>query len=91
MVIFIGNEQISNKSNECSYNHKPLKHYSRVSNRRGGRNKRRGWQKSPKLINGEVGIKGEAGKSTAIRNFIEIKSSDDFVKISTTKKTNKNK
>ena len=36
-------------------------------------NKRGGWQKSPKLINGEVGINGEAGKNTAIRNFIEIK------------------
>ena len=60
---------------------KPL--YSRVSNRKGGRNKRGGWQKSPKLINGEVGINGEAGKNTAVRNFIEIKSSDDLVKIST--------
>ena len=47
-------------------------HYSRVSNRRGGQNKRGGWQKSPKLIN------GEAGKSTASRNFSEIKSSNDL-------------
>ena len=37
----------------------------------------------PKLINVEVGINGEAGKNTAIRNFIEIKSSNDLVKIST--------
>ena len=42
-----------------------------------------GWQKSPKLINKEVGINREAGKNTAIRNFIEIKSSNDLVKIST--------
>ena len=27
-------------------------------------------------------IKGEAGKNTAIRNFIEVKSSNDLVKIS---------
>ena len=52
------------------------------SNKWGGCNKRRGWQKSPKLMNGEVGINGEAGKSTAIRNFIETKSSNDLVKIS---------
>ena len=36
----------------------------------------------PKLINVEVGINGEAGKNTAIRNFIEIKSSNDLVKVS---------
>ena len=48
-------------------------------------NKRVGWQNTLKLINGEVGINGEAGKSTAIRNFIEIKSSNDLVKISTKK------
>ena len=47
--------------------------YSRVLSIRGGRIKRAGWKKSPKLINGEVGINGEAGKNTAIRNFIEIK------------------
>ena len=29
--------------------------YSRVSSRRGGRNKRGGWQISAKIINGEVG------------------------------------
>ena len=34
------------------------------------------------LINGEVGINGEAGKNTAIKNFTEIKSSKDLVKIS---------
>ena len=34
-------------------------------------------------MNEEVGINGEAGKKTAIRNFIEIKSSNDLVKIST--------
>ena len=49
----------------------------------GQNNKRGGRQKSPKLINGEVGINGHAGKNTAIRNFIEIKSSNDLVKIST--------
>ena len=43
------------------------------NNKPGGCNKRGGWQKPPKLINGEVGINGEAGKNTAIRNFIEIK------------------
>ena len=53
------------------------------NNKRGGCNKWEGWQKSLKLINGEVGINGEAGKNTAVRNFIEIKSSDDLVKIST--------
>ena len=45
------------------------------NNKQGGCNKQEGWQKSPKLINGDVGINGEAGKNTAIRNFIEIKSS----------------
>ena len=34
-------------------------------------------------MNEEVGINGEADKKTAIRNFIEIKSSNDLVKIST--------
>ena len=34
-------------------------------------------------IEGEGRINGEAGKNTAIRNFIEIKSSNDLVKIST--------
>ena len=33
-------------------------------------------------MNMEVGINGEAGKNTAITNFIEIKSSNDLVKIS---------
>ena len=46
-------------------------------NKQGGCNKLGGWQKSPKLINRTVGINkgrgGEAGKSTAIRNIIEIK------------------
>ena len=51
------------------------------NNKGGGCNKRGGWQKSPKLINGEVGINEEAGKNTAIRNLIEIKSSNDLVKI----------
>ena len=51
-------------------------------------NKRGGWQKSPKLINGEVGIYGEAGKNTAIKTFIEIKSSNDLVKISTKRTRN---
>ena len=52
-------------------------------NKLGGCNKRGGWQKSPNLINREVGIYGEAGKNIAIRNFIELKSSNDLVKIST--------
>ena len=34
-------------------------------------------------IEGEGRINGEAGKNTTIRNFIEIKSSNDLVKIST--------
>ena len=55
------------------------------NNKRGGCNKRRGWQKSPKLINGEGATNGEAGKNTAIRNFIGIKSSSELVKISTKK------
>ena len=73
-----------------------LRFYSRISNRRGGRKKRGGWQilakiinggwqKSPKLMNMEVGLNEEAGKSTAIRNFIEMRSSNDLVKISTIK------
>ena len=41
------------------------------------------WQKSPKLINDEVAINEKADKNTTIRNFIEIKSSKDLVKIST--------
>ena len=49
------------------------------SNRSGGWNKREHWQISAKIINGEVGINGEAGKNTATRNFIEIKSSNDLV------------
>ena len=53
------------------------------NNKWGGCNKQWGWQKSPYLINWEVGINGEAGKNTAIRDFIEIKSSYDLVKIST--------
>ena len=47
------------------------------NNKRGGCNKRGGWQKFPKLIN------REARKNTEIRNFTEIKSSNDLVKIST--------
>ena len=46
------------------------------NNKRGGCNKWEGWQKSLKLINGEVGINGEAGKNTAIRNFTDMKSND---------------
>ena len=57
--------------------------YSRVSNRREGRNKRGGWQISAKIINEEGAINREAGKNTAIRNLIEIKSSNNLVKIST--------
>ena len=69
--------------------------YSLVSNRRGERNKWGGWQISAKVINGEGAINGdvwpkspklingEATKNTAIINFIEIKSSNDLVKIST--------
>ena len=52
------------------------------NNKWGGCDERGSWQKSPKLINGEVGINGEAGKNTASRNFIEKKSSNDLVKIS---------
>ena len=37
--------------------------YSRVSSRRGGRNKRGGWQISAKIINGEGTINGEIGKN----------------------------
>ena len=29
-------------------------------------NKRGGWSKSPKLINGEIGINREAGKNTGV-------------------------
>ena len=34
-------------------------------------------------MNGKVGINGETGKNKAIRNFIEIKRSNDLVKTST--------
>ena len=37
--------------------------YSRVSNRRGGRDKRGGWQILPKITNGEGAINGEVGKN----------------------------
>ena len=40
-----------------------LEKYSQVSNRRGGWNKQGGWQISAKIINGEGGINGEAGKN----------------------------
>ena len=56
---------------------------SAQNDKRGGCNKLGGWQRSPKLINKKVGINGEAGKNTTIRNFIEIKSPNDLVKIST--------
>ena len=36
-------------------------------------------------MNREVGINGETGRNTAIRNFIETKSSNDLVKTSTKK------
>ena len=49
----------------------------------GQNSKQGGRQKSPKLTNGEVGVNGEAGKNAAIRSFIEIKPSNDLVKIST--------
>ena len=55
----------------------------RPKNKQGGCNKQGCWQKSPELINREVGINEEAGKNTAIRNFIEIKSLNNLVKIST--------
>ena len=48
-----------------------------------GCNKNGGWLKSPKLINGEIGINRGAGKNTAIGNFIEIKLLNNLVKIST--------
>ena len=35
------------------------------------------------MINGEGAINGETGKNTAIRNFIDIKSSNNLAKIST--------
>ena len=44
--------------------------------------------KISKVINGEVGINEKSGKNAAIRNFIEIKSSNDLVKISTKRTRN---
>ena len=64
--------------------------YSRVLNRRGGRNKQGSSQILAKIINGKSAINREAGKNTAIRHFIEIKSRHDLLKIST-KKHNKYK
>ena len=61
-------------------------YYSRVSNRKKGREgsringETRKFQH--KMINGEGAINGEVDKNTAIRNFIEIKSSNDLVEIS---------
>ena len=40
-----------------------LFHYSRVSGRREGRNKRGGWQISVKIINGQGAINGEVDKN----------------------------
>ena len=73
--------------------------YSRVSNRRGGWNKKGSWQISTKIINGKGAINEELGKNLQgykrggwnirevgkleIRKFIEIKSSNDLVEIST--------
>ena len=51
------------------------------NNKREGCNKQGDWLKSPKLINGIVGINGEASKNSAIRNFIEIKLSNVLLKI----------
>ena len=59
--------------------------YFDQNNKWGGCNKRGHWQKSLKLINEEIVINGKAGKNTVIRSFIEIKSSNDLVKISTKK------
>ena len=53
------------------------------NNKMRGCNKNGGWLKSPKLINGEIGINRGAGKSTAIGNFIEVKLLNNLVKIST--------
>ena len=47
------------------------------NNKGGGCNKWEGWQKCAQLIIAEV------RKNTAIRNFTEIKSSNNLVKIST--------
>ena len=62
-------------------------YYSRVSNRKKGREGSRingeTGKFRHKMINGNGAINGEVDKNTAIRNFIEIKSSNDFVKIST--------
>ena len=55
------------------------------NNKREGCHKWGDWQKSPRLINEEVGINGDAGKNTKIRHFIKIKSSKDLLKISTKK------
>ena len=43
-----------------------LANFRQNNKRGGGCNKRGGWQRSPKLIN------GEAGKNKTIRNFIDI-------------------
>ena len=55
---------------------------TKITNGEGAINREVG-KKSPKLIHGEVGISGPTGKNTAIRNFIEIKPSNNLVKIST--------
>ena len=57
--------------------------YSQVSNRRDGQNKRGGWQIPGKVISREGAINREVGKNAAIINFIEVKSSNNLVKIST--------
>ena len=53
------------------------------NDKREGCDKQGDWLKSPKLINGIVGINGEASKNSAIRNFIEIKLSNVLLKILT--------
>ena len=55
---------------------------AKIINGKGAINREVG-KKSLKLINGEVGINREARKNSTIRNFIELKSTKDLVKIST--------
>ena len=55
---------------------------TKITNGEGAINREVG-KKSPKLIHGEVGISGESGENTAIRNLIEIKPSNNLVEIST--------
>ena len=62
-MLFVCCSSLNSQNTSVNYSEKRLVTYSRVSNRRGGRNKRKGSQISVKIINGEGAINGEVGKN----------------------------